>query len=59
VNEKPIEKLHTYQDLSVRFGVDCKTVARWFRPYKLFRPTRGTVRIPQSTLEQFLKDASL
>ncbi len=48
---------YTYQELAPEFGVDARTVARWFRNYILFRPTQTTARVPREVLAQFIQDS--
>ena len=59
LNPRKPKNSWTYQELSTRFGVDVRTIGRWFKKYKCFRPTKGTVRVPQSSMDQFLKDSCL
>ena len=54
----PVEPLYTYQDLVARFQVHYSTVWRWFRRRKKFKPSAGTVRIAESTLQQFITDSN-
>lgn len=55
----PSNELYCYKDLARRFSVDVRTIARWFKPYKLFRPSKGFVRVTPEVLDQFLKDKKL
>lgn len=50
------ERLYTYQELSGLFQVHYRTVALWFRSRKKFRPTKNTVRIPESAVRQFINE---
>lgn len=48
------EKLYTYQDVAALFGVNVLTVGRWFKGVQgVIRPTKKTVRIPESVLKKF------
>jgi hypothetical protein len=51
------EHLHTYQDLVARFGWSYKTVWRRFHKRKLFRPTRNTVRVPESEVQKLIQES--
>jgi len=51
------EKLYTYQDLAPMFQVHEKTVARWFRGRKIFRPNNSTARVTQSQLDLFIQES--
>ena len=53
--QKPMGKLWTYQALGDLFEVHPKTVSRWFRGFKKFEPTPKTVRVYQSSVDQFIK----
>ena len=43
-------KLFTYNELASRFNVTTSTIRRWFIHYQKFKPTPGTVRVPEDVL---------
>lgn len=49
------EHYYTYNELAIVYGVSLCTIGRWFRDARKFKPTRRTVRIPESELIKFRK----
>jgi hypothetical protein len=54
----PAGRLWTFQDLGILFGVHWKTVSRWFRGRKIFRPTHTTARVTQAQLDAFFLESN-
>lgn len=48
------ETLYTYQDLARHFQVHTKTIYRWFSRQPKVKPTAGTVRISETTVQKFV-----
>lgn len=47
-------KLFTYNELASRFNVTTSTIRRWFIHYQKFKPTPGTVRVPEDEVSKFI-----
>lgn len=55
----PSEPLYTYQDLVAHFQVAYKTIYRWFRWRRRFKPTNNTIRITETEVKNFVTEYNL
>jgi len=52
----PPDKLLTYQDVASMMNCSTKSIQRWGRHMRKFRPTKTTVRFLESDIQRFIKE---
>ena len=51
-----IEAGWSFGELALSLGVSISTIRRWFRNYPRVAITKRTIRVPNSSLDQFIAD---
>lgn len=52
------DRCYTYNELATKYRVSICTIGRWFKKYRKLKPSKRTVRIPESEIRKFEKQST-